>query len=236
MRAVLLSLLLLNLALYAWLHGWFGTVPVSGREPSRLEQQVAAERIRVLTDREVQQLERRAGDAAGAAAATASALAQDVAGSCVQIGEFVNDAQLARLREKLAEMKLVDRAAEQSKELPGWYQVYLPPARSLTEAEQRADQLRAQGVRELLVMKEEGELRYSIGLGAFRDRDLALKQVTQLERRGVKGARVADKPTTVRSTRVLIRGADAPALQQLEALQKEFPQQKVQPCGAEPTS
>jgi hypothetical protein len=235
MRALLLSLLAINLALFAWLHGWFGAVPVSGREPSRLDQQVAAERIRVLTDREVQQLERRASEAS-AAAATAAAAPREGAASCVQIGEFAGEAQLARLREKLAEMRLADRASEQSREVPGWYLVYLPSARSLTEAEQRADQLRAQGVRELLVLKEEGELRYAIGLGSFRDRDLAVKQVAQLERRGIKGARVGDKPTTVRSVRVLIRGADAPAMQQLEALQKEFPQQKIQACAAEPSS
>jgi len=235
MRALFLTLLALNLALFALLHGWFGTVPVSGREPARLDQQIAAERIRVLTDREVQQLERHAGEPAGSAATTPT-LALDGAGSCVQIGDFVGDGQLGRLREKLAELKLTDRAAEQNKELPGWYLVYLPPpAKSLAEAEQRADQLRAQGVRELLVLKEEGE-RYAISLGSFRDRDLAARQVAQLERRGVRGARVGDKPTTVRGTRVLIRGADAPALQQLEALQKEFPQQKVQPCAAEPQS
>jgi len=37
----------------------------------------------------------------------------------------------------------------------------------------------------------------------------------------------------VRSTRVLIRSADVATLQQLDKLQKEFPQQKLQPCAAE---
>jgi hypothetical protein len=232
MRKVFLLLLLLNLALFGWLRGMFGTYPVSGREPGRLEQQIAAERIRVLTDREVQQVEKRASEARTVAPAPAPAADSTV--SCMEFGEFVGDAQLARLRERLAELKLTDRASEQVRDRPGWFLVYLPPEKTLADAEKRAEQLRAQGLRDVLVMKEEASpLRFAIGLGSFRDRELARKQVALLERRGVKGARVADTPTTIRSTRVQVRGADAAAIRQLEEAQKEFPQQKLQPCTPE---
>jgi len=93
--------------------------------------------------------------------------------------------------------------------------------------------LHAQGLQDLLVFKE-GTLRFSIGIGSFRDRDVARKQVALLDRRGIKGARITDNPTTVRSTRVLIRGADAAAVRQLEDAAKDFPQQKVQPCSETP--
>jgi hypothetical protein len=232
MRNVFLGLLLLNLALFGWLRGMFGAHPVSGREPARLERQVAAERIRVLTDGEVEQLEKRAGETkAAAAATTAAALAPDSTVFCVEIREFANDAALARLREKLSELKLTDRASEQTRDRPGWYQVYLPSEKALADAEQRAEQLRAQGLKDVLVFKEEGTQRFAIGLGSFRDREQARRQVAQLERRGVKGARVADNPAVVRTTRVLIRGADAASIRQLEAAQKDFPQQKLQACG-----
>jgi cell division protein FtsN len=231
MRRLFLGLLLLNLALFGWLRGMFGAFPVSGREPARLERQVAAERIRVLTDGEVAQLEKRAGETKVAAATTAAALAPDSTVSCVEIGEFANDAALARLREKLSELKLTDRASEQTRDRPGWYQVYLPSEKALADAEQRAEQLRAQGLKDVLVFKEEGTQRFAIGLGSFRDREQARRQVAQLERRGVKGARVADNPAVARTTRVLIRGADAASIRQLEAAQKDFPQQKLQACG-----
>ncbi len=229
MRAAFLTLLMLNLALYGWLHGLFGNYPASGREASRLDQQIAAERIRVLTEGEVQQLEKRAGEAKANAAATAAA-ASEAPASCTQIGDFVSDAQLARLRQRLTEMKLADRASEQSRDLPGWYRVYLPPARSLADAEQRAAQLRSQGVRDLLVLQDDRDLRFAIVLGSFRDRDLARKQAALLERRGMKEVRVSQEPTTVRTTRVVIRGADAAAAQ-LAQLQKDFPQEKVEPCS-----
>lgn len=226
MKRLFLGLLLLNLALFGWLRG---AHPGGGREPARLDQQVAAERIRVLTDREVQQLEKRAGEAKTAAAPGLVPLQPEATVACVEIGEFVNDAQLARLRDRLAALKLTDRASEQTRERPGWYLVYLPPEKTLSDAEQRAEQLRAQGLQDLVVYKE-GALHFAIGVGSFRDRDLARKQAAQLERRGIKGARVADNPGTVRSTRVVIRGADAAAIQQLENAQKDFPQQKLQPC------
>jgi hypothetical protein len=234
MKKLFLGLLLVNVVLAAWLRGLFGA-PGGGREPGRLEQQVAAERIRVLTDHEVQQLEKRAGEAKPATPPGLVPLQPEATVACVEIGEFVNDAQLARLREKLAALKLTDRASEQSRERPGWYLVYLPADRTLFDAERRAEQLRSQGLQDLVVYKE-GQLRFSIGVGSFRDRDLARKQVTQLERRGIKGARVADNPSTVRSTRVLIRGADSSSIQQLQDAQKDFPQQKLQSCTPGTTS
>lgn len=236
MRTLFLVLLMLNLVLFAWVRGTFGAGPLNGREPSRLEQQIAAERIRVLTEPDVQQLEKRASETKPAAPAPAAALPLDAMVSCMEIGEFVGDAQLARLRDKLAELKLTDRASEQSRERPGWFLVYLPPEKTLADAEQRLEQLRAQGLRDLFVLRDEGPLRFGIAVGSFRDRDLARKQVALLERRGVKGARVGESPTAVRSTRVLIRGAEAAAIRQLQEAQKDFPQQKLQPCTPEPTT
>lgn len=233
MKKLFLGLLLVNVVLAAWLRGLFGA-PGAGREPARLEQQVAAERIRVLTDREVQQIEKRA-EAKPATSPGLVPLQPEATIACVEVGEFVNDAQLARLRDKLAALKLTDRASEQTRDRTGWYLVYLPAEKSLFEAEQRAEQLRSQGLQDLVIYKE-GKLRFSIGLGSFHDRDLARKQVTQLERQGVKGARVADNPSTVRATRVLIRGADSASIQQLQDAQKDFPQQKIQPCTSAATS
>src|SRR5258708_29570921 len=229
MRTLLLVLLMLNLALFAWVRGTFGGGPLSGREPSRLEQQIAAERIRVLTERDVQQLEKRASETKLAAAAPGAALPLDATISCMEIGEFVGDAQLERLRDKLAELKLTDRASEQSRERPGWFLGYLPPEKTLADAEQRLRAVRGQGLRDLFVLRDEGPLRFGIAVGSFRDPDLARKQVALLERRGVKGARVRESPTAVRSTRVLIRAAQAAAIRQPQEPQNDFPQQWPQP-------
>jgi hypothetical protein len=236
MRALVLSLFLLNLALFGWLRGMFGVFPSAGREPGRLDQQIAPDRVRVLTDREVQQLRRRANETSATPPAVAPppvAPAPDFAGACVEIGDFSGDGVLPRLREKLTELRLTDHASEQIVELPGWYLVFVPPAKSRAQAERRAEELRAQGVRDVLVILGNGPLRFAISLGSFRDPDLAHKHQAQLERRGVKDAQVSDNPTSVQVTRVRVRAINATTVAELQVLKKDFPQQKVQPCPPE---
>ncbi len=63
MKLAFLILLLLNLALLAWQQGAFGRVGESGREPERVSRQIEAERFRVLSEKEVQKLRERAGQA-----------------------------------------------------------------------------------------------------------------------------------------------------------------------------
>ena len=153
----------------------------------------------------------------------------------MEIGDFGADGQLARLREKLAELKLADHATERIEQLPGWYLVYLPPVKSRALVEQRVEQLHAQGVRDLLIVQDNGALSFTISLGSFREKELARKHLAQLERRGVRGVQVSETPTFVQITRVRIRPVSAASITQLEALRREFPQQKVQPCGPEAT-
>jgi hypothetical protein len=60
MKLAFLILLLLNLGLLAWQQGAFGRFAESGREPERVARQIAPERFRVLSEKEVQKLRERA--------------------------------------------------------------------------------------------------------------------------------------------------------------------------------
>lgn len=60
MKLAFLVLILLNLALLAWQQGAFGRMSDGGREPERVARQIEADRIRVLNDKEVQQIRERA--------------------------------------------------------------------------------------------------------------------------------------------------------------------------------
>jgi len=78
--------------------------------------------------------------------------------------------------------------------------------------------------------------RFTLLLGAWRDRDQARKQIARLERRGFKGLQAADGPSSMQTTRIRLRGLDAAATAQVNALQADFPQQKLQACAVEPAS
>ncbi|MFO0204734.1 MAG: hypothetical protein ACK54L_01035, partial [Betaproteobacteria bacterium] len=89
MKLLFLLLVLVNLALFAWHSGAFGTLPEAGREPARLTNQIAPERIRVLTPDEVKKLREQAREAAPGAGGFSFA-SLDLAGgqACVELGDF----------------------------------------------------------------------------------------------------------------------------------------------------
>jgi hypothetical protein len=227
MKLAFLLLLAANLAVFAWQRGAFGTLPEAGREPERVARQIEPERIRVLTPEQAGALRDKArtqppqSDAGSVLAGAA----------CMEFGDF-SDAQTARIKARLDALALGERIETRSVEAPGWFMVYVPPFKTRAEAERAAAQLREQGVKDLLVIGESSPMRFGIALGSFRDQDLANRHLADLQKRGVKSARVADKPSTEPATRYVVRGADASIASSLQSLQKEFGATRLAPCGA----
>ncbi len=237
MKLAFLLLVLVNVALFAWQHGVFGRFAESGREPERIARQVEPERIRVLSEREVQVLRDRAAAQSRAAAAAAppahaasAGIDLSVAQACVEFGDFIGP-DLARAETALLKLGLGSRQSARTVEAPGWYLVYLPPFKTRAEVDRAVADLKQTGVKDLLVLTD-GPLRLGVSLGSFRDPELAKAHVAALAKLGVKNARVSDKPTAVSATRLQLRELDADATQQLGAIAKEFPSQSVRACSS----
>ena len=224
MKLAFLALVLANVLVYAWQHGLLGFTPESGREPQRTAQQIAPESLHVLTAAEIAKLR----SVVQPGKDSAVMLAQ----SCLEFGDFSGDV-LAQVQPRIDALGLKDRLATVQVEAPGWYLVYMPPMKTRAEADARARDLRQQsGVKDLFVIGEASPMRNGIALGSFRDRVVASGFLAELESRGVKGARLADKPSTVGATRFRVRDVDPTLAQQLTRLQEEFPQQKLTPCSS----
>ncbi len=219
MRAAFLFLLLANLVVFAWQQGLFGGGPGAGREPWRLEGQIAAEKIRLLTPEQLAALRRPARPSGG-----------DTAAACLQLGDF-DEASLARVQARLTAFALGDRLRVRRVSAPGWFVVFLPPLATRTEAERVAQELRGQGIRDLVVMGPNTAMPNAILLGSFRDAELALRHQDELARRGVGGVRVTERSAAAEATRFEIRNVDPALAQQLAELQKDFPQSQLAPCG-----
>jgi hypothetical protein len=222
MKLAFLLLVLVNLVLLAWQQGAFGRYGDGGREPERMERQVEPERIRVLTEKDVQALRERA-------AQNSSVLDLGVAQSCLEFGDF-SPAEAARAEKALSALAPAVKVSQRPVEAPGWYMVYLPPFKTAADAERRAEELRKLGVKDLLVMSENSTMKFGISLGSFRDPNAAKSHLAALEKMGLKGVRIADKPSTVTLTRFQLRDLDADAAQQLAAMRGEFPAQTVRAC------
>ncbi|HTN49571.1 MAG TPA: hypothetical protein VMK32_09085 [Burkholderiaceae bacterium] len=232
MKLTFLLLLLLNLALLAWQQGVFGRFAESGREPERIARQLQPDRIRVLSEKDVQELRERASQArAASAVATAAPAVPDLTQpqACVEFGDFTGT-DVARVEAALLQLGLGSRQTARPVELPGWYLVYLPPFKTRVEAERAAADLSKRGVKDLLVLGD-GPLRLGVSLGSFRDPELARGHAVAMEKLGIKNVRVADKPSPITATRYQLRELDVPAAQQLASIRKEFPAQSIRPCS-----
>jgi cell division septation protein DedD len=224
MKLAFLLLVLVNVLLFAWQHGVFGHYGDGGREPERVARQVEPERVRVLTEKDVQALRERAKQTSGVLDLT-------VAQACVEFGDF-SAAEAARAEKALAALVPEVKPTVVPVEAPGWYMVYLPPFKTLADAERRAEDLRKLGVKDMLVMNENSPMKFAISLGSFRDPNAAKAHLAALEKTGIKGVRVADRPSTVTLTRFQLRDLDAAAARQLATLRGDFPSQTLRVCPA----
>ena len=222
MKLAFLLLVLVNLLLFAWQQGAFGHFAEPGREPARVARQIEPERFRVLTEADVRELRERATQGG-------APVDLNVAQACVDFGDFPA-ADAARVEKTLAALSPGVTIETRPVEVPGWYMVYLPPHKTLAEAERRADELRKLGVKDLLVMSENAPLKFAISLGSFRDADAARSHLAALEKLGVKGVRMSDRSSTVVLKRFQLREVDAAAARQLATLRSEFPAQTLRPC------
>jgi hypothetical protein len=222
-RALLLILVLANLVLWAYQQSWLGQLPPTGREPGRITQQIQPEAIRVLSEADLKQLRERTKDG------NTGPERKDAPMACVEFGDFAADAA-ERVQTRLDAMNLGARLATIDVEIPGWYMVYVPPLKTLAEAERTADELRGRGVRDLLVIEDSSALRNAISLGQFKDQDLALRHQSDLERRGIKGVRVSVRSGSGTARRFRIKSPDATQMQQLTTLQKDFAGTRIAPC------
>jgi hypothetical protein len=222
MKLAFLLLVLVNLLLFAWLQGAFGHYGESGREPERVARQIEPERVRVLTEPEVQALRERATQGSGP-------LDLNVAQGCVEFGDFAA-ADAAKIEKALSALSPPPRLEARAVDAPGWYMVFLPPHKTLAEAERRADELRKLGIKDLMVMSESAPLKFAISLGSFRDPAAAKAHLATLEKMGVKGVRMSERSSGGSLARFLLRDLDAAAARQLSALRSEYPAQTVRAC------
>lgn len=200
MRTLLLILLFANVVLLAASRGWLGAdvrraVLPEQREPERAQQQLAPERIHVLTPSE---------------------LRAPVA--CIELAPLAGDDadKLAPRLNALGARATVRPAADALS-----YMVHVPPYPTKAEADRAAADLKARGIGDLQVLPADaGPLRNAISLGVFKTEDAANTQLATLKARGVTNARITARPVPNAHAIVDVRGLPGDALGKLDELLK----------------
>jgi len=221
LRALVVLFLLVNAVLYWWLHD-NSTALQSDREPQRLNHQVMPDAVQVLPDLPAASAPRRAGSAASAGSVSASApdaVAADAAlpaasaaglahpvGAALACSETppLNDAEFATLKTALGKAGLSEAAIGERRQTKGgaWI-VYLgkfadADARQEKAAELRKLDLKADPVNSPVALAP------GLSLGQFTSQADAAKKLEELNKRGVRTARVAvlDAPIVLRHMQI----------------------------------
>jgi hypothetical protein len=214
MRVILILLLLANAALFALTR----LDKVAAGEPQRLAEQVQPDKIKLLTAREVAQLN----------PAKTAALA-DV---CVEWGPL-SDAEQRRALAEIAPLNLGTLLSQRRVESEAFL-VALNGFASRAAAERRAGELRARGVADVAVVERGGNALLS--LGVFRTEQAANGRADALAQAGITGTRVSPRTGGVVQTLIVVRDPPQPAMARLRELAPAYPGTEIRVGACERAS
>jgi hypothetical protein len=215
MRILAFLLLLANLTLFAYTR----LDSVGAGEGARLAQQVQPDKIKLLTPQQV--------------AALGPAKVAALADVCIEWGPM-SDADRARALASLEPLELGRLVTQKKVEVIANYWVFLPPLPNKAAADRRVDELKAQGIKDALVV-DSGPQRLAISLGAFRSEDAARAWLATLQGQGIKAATAGQRVQSVQQMALVVRDPPAPAVLRLKELQGEFPGSELKIGSCEKT-
>jgi hypothetical protein len=198
-------LLCANALLFAYGRGFLGSSELEQREPARLRNQLAADKLVLLSGAQAQAIAAAAAPAARAAETTAAAeapaavpaaAAPPVSPAAPPIACVETDAFTAfearRFETRLARLDLGERQTRLTvpfQEVTS-HLVYLPPQGGKEGADRRTAELRERGVTNSFVMQGESPLKWAISLGVFKSEAAARGEAARLTKLGVANVHV----------------------------------------------
>jgi len=201
MRIFLLTLLLANVATFAYLQYAEGR---SGADSQIALLQISPEKVKLVK--------------AGAVPPAANREKPPLSVVCVEWGP-VGAADVARAAAAMAKLDVGDRLS--SHESGDNYWVYIPPMRLRADADKKANELRALGISDFFVVQEAGPAQFALSLGVFKTEGAANNHLAQLRSKGIRSAIVA--PYGAPATAFVIREPGDAVTMKLAELKAEFP-------------
>jgi len=214
-------LLFANAALFAYGQGYLDDVVPSGHEPGRLREQLHADRIGPVAV--------TATTTAAPPAAPAAAKSEPPA--CAEIGNFSAE-EAKRFNASLAPLALGDRLSQHGVEEVLRHMVYIPPQADREAADRKAGELRRLGITDFYIIQDNSSLRWAISLGVFKSEEAARNHLAELNRQGVRSARIGERAITAKAVAFRIKEWDASMKEQMEKAGVDFGKHEVRECGA----
>jgi hypothetical protein len=202
LRIVFWSLLVLNVALFAYAQSYSGTSKGSEEERARIKPQLEPGKLVLLTNAQAdaakaapapaQPAPAPAADTPAAAAAAPAAPAKALA--CIDVGTF-SAGESKRFESRLASLALGERQSRQAVQAQDVtsYLVNIPPQASKDAADRKAAELRELGVTNFFIMSGDSPMKWAISLGVFKTESGAQTLLAQLNKQGVHSARITPR-------------------------------------------
>ena len=185
MRLAFFLLLLANLAFYVWSAGYLGPVE-SGREPERLAQQIAPEKIRIVSD----------------ARPKAPVQAKD----CRLVSGLSSTAATS-LRSALEGKEGVSISNPAGESVAYW--VVIPNLATQVAAEAKLGEVQRRGVSDGAVAADPDSGPFAVSLGVFSSDKAAQEHLADLRSRGVRSAVVEARAKSQARSALEVRGPSA---------------------------
>ena len=202
MRIVVLLLIVANLTFYAYTK----LDSVAGGEGARINEQVDADKIKILTPQEV--------------AALGPAKIAALVDVCAEWGPF-SDAERAKAIADLDPLQLGKLLTQRRIDVDGGFWVSVGPFANRAAAEKRVADLRAQGVTDMSAV-DAGRGQFAVSLGVFRSEQAARARADALSRQGVSAAKVEPRQQTYSLTMLVVRDPREPVLARIKDLQPQY--------------
>jgi SPOR domain len=201
MRIVVFLLLFANLTFFA-----YTKLDAGSGEGIRLNQQVQADKIKLLTSQEV--------------AALGPAKVASLADVCVEFGPF-SDVERTQVLADLEPLALGRLLTQRRVDFDNTFSVITGPFATKAAAETRVAESRRQGAKDTTVL-EVGRGQYAISFGVFRTEQGALDLVEELGRLGVRLAKVQPHQQTLTQTLLVVRDPQQPVVAKLKDMQPQY--------------
>jgi hypothetical protein len=223
-RALFLFLVLANVAFFAWSR--YLAPPDAAADPAPLGRQIEPEKLKILAPGDAPPSASLRPLPALAAAATFPAAA---AAGCMEWGSFTL-VDAPRAEKALEPLALGGRLAQRrTEETAGWW-VFIASLGTRQNALKKAAELKSLGVEDYFVVAEEGEFRWALSLGVFRNEEAAQARLAALRDQGVRSAQVGPRDTLVSKVWLQVKGID-PALEgRLKEIARQLDGSELKPC------
>lgn len=206
---VLLAVNVVVLALFQ-LGGMRGGEPMKGHEP------LQSEKVKLVSEVEMNARQPPEPEK------TAPPPVADAPPQCLEWGTIAEN-DLGRAKLALQRVKLWEKASIQKIEKATGYWVFVPPRKSLADAQKKVEELKHLGVTEMFILQDGTQWRYAISLGVFSTDEAAAKYLAQLKEKGVRSAEAGPRNRKTDASVFNLKNLDAAMADDVARLRQEFP-------------